>query len=216
MSRRAGGEDQIIAANVKSLRAQRGMAQRELAERLGVSIQQVQKYEAGETRMAVSTLCRIAEVLKVAPVVLLPGGENGGALAAVDSIAPAPGDEDNRAIASNLRTKRLALGLSQQEVAEKAHLSVGQLQAYERGGATISASKLYRLAAALGVNPATLFPRRGAGADATPTSEEILELLNLFVSAGSHLRRRAVLEFARAQAPGAQCSAELSSETGKR
>lgn len=42
-----------------------GITQKALAEAVGVTFQQVQKYETGQNRIAASTLVSVAEVLKV-------------------------------------------------------------------------------------------------------------------------------------------------------
>jgi len=54
-----------IGGALRQLRLSRGLNQTELGKRLGVSLQQVQKYESGANRIAASTLYRAAEVLKV-------------------------------------------------------------------------------------------------------------------------------------------------------
>ncbi|MCK5747369.1 MAG: helix-turn-helix transcriptional regulator [Oricola sp.] len=50
---------------LQQLRQSRGLNQTELGRRLGVSLQQVQKYESGRDRMAASTAYRAAEILGV-------------------------------------------------------------------------------------------------------------------------------------------------------
>jgi transcriptional regulator with XRE-family HTH domain len=52
-----------IGARMRARRRQLGLSQTELAERLGVSFQQVQKYERGANRVAASTLMAAAEAL---------------------------------------------------------------------------------------------------------------------------------------------------------
>lgn len=54
-----------LGATLQRLRLSRGLNQTELGRRLGVSLQQVQKYESGRDRMAASTAFRIAEILGV-------------------------------------------------------------------------------------------------------------------------------------------------------
>lgn len=76
-----------IGVRVREARSRAGMTQRELGERIGVTSQQVQKYEAGRSRMAVSMLCRVAEAVGAAPAALV-GGLLGEAAQAVDSLAP--------------------------------------------------------------------------------------------------------------------------------
>jgi transcriptional regulator with XRE-family HTH domain len=57
--------DAEIAKRVRALRLQRGLSQTELSDALGVTFQQVQKYERGMNRISAGRLCRIAEVLDV-------------------------------------------------------------------------------------------------------------------------------------------------------
>lgn len=56
-----------------------------------------------------------------------------------------------------LRVHRLALGVSQQELAEALSVSFQQVQKYESGANRISASKLYKASRALGIAPSALF-----------------------------------------------------------
>lgn len=57
--------DRLVGQRVQILRLLRGMSQSVLAAHLGVSFQQVQKYERGTNRMSASTLHRIAGLLCV-------------------------------------------------------------------------------------------------------------------------------------------------------
>lgn len=55
--------DQAVGRNVRLRRRQLGLSQTQVAGHLGMTFQQVQKYERGVNRMAASTLWRIAGVL---------------------------------------------------------------------------------------------------------------------------------------------------------
>ena len=57
--------DAEIAKRVRALRLQRGLSQSALGKVLGVTFQQVQKYERGTNRVTAGRLCRIAEVFDV-------------------------------------------------------------------------------------------------------------------------------------------------------
>lgn len=57
--------DAHVGAQVKLRRAVVGMSQTELANRLGITFQQVQKYENGANRISASRLYQIAEFLDV-------------------------------------------------------------------------------------------------------------------------------------------------------
>jgi transcriptional regulator with XRE-family HTH domain len=65
-----------IGARIRAARRERGLTQGELAEAIGKSGQQVQKYESGENHVAVATLLAIARALGV-PVLNLFGPESG-------------------------------------------------------------------------------------------------------------------------------------------
>jgi transcriptional regulator with XRE-family HTH domain len=54
-----------IGARIRTRRRQLGLSQTALAENLGVSFQQVQKYERGANRVAASTLVAAAQALDV-------------------------------------------------------------------------------------------------------------------------------------------------------
>jgi transcriptional regulator with XRE-family HTH domain len=58
-------QDAEIGRRVRTLRMQRGLSQTVLADALGVTFQQVQKYEKGMNRISSGRLVRIAEILKV-------------------------------------------------------------------------------------------------------------------------------------------------------
>ncbi|CDI08664.1 helix-turn-helix domain-containing protein [Agrobacterium pusense] len=65
--------DQQIGAAVRDTRKARGMSQTELGNHIHVTFQQVQKYEKGTNRVAVSTLLDICRALDVAPIDILAG-----------------------------------------------------------------------------------------------------------------------------------------------
>jgi transcriptional regulator with XRE-family HTH domain len=67
----------MIGARLRTRRRQLGLSQSDLAERLGVSFQQVQKYERGANRIAASTLLAAAQTLE-ASVGWLVGEETSG------------------------------------------------------------------------------------------------------------------------------------------
>jgi len=64
-TRKSGPLDAMVGARISMLRVNRGMSQAMLAERLGVTFQQVQKYERGANRVGASRLAQIASVLGV-------------------------------------------------------------------------------------------------------------------------------------------------------
>jgi transcriptional regulator with XRE-family HTH domain len=57
--------DVMVGARIRIFRTHRGMSQSDLAARIGVAFQQVQKYEKGINRVGASRLSRIAAVLDI-------------------------------------------------------------------------------------------------------------------------------------------------------
>lgn len=57
--------DPFIGKRVKRRRSELGMSQMGLGERLGLSFQQIQKYENGKNRISASTLFQISRILGV-------------------------------------------------------------------------------------------------------------------------------------------------------
>lgn len=56
--------DQRVGSRIRQKRRQMGLSQAFVAERLGLTFQQVQKYEVGANRISASKLFQVAEVLK--------------------------------------------------------------------------------------------------------------------------------------------------------
>jgi transcriptional regulator with XRE-family HTH domain len=69
-------QDIEVGKRVRALRLERGMSQTNLANELGLTFQQVQKYEKGTNRIGAGRLHRIAEILGV-PVSTLFGSADG-------------------------------------------------------------------------------------------------------------------------------------------
>ena len=100
-----------VGSRVRMRRVLLGMSQEELGRNLGLTFQQVQKYEKGTNRVSASRLAQIAEILGVTPMFFfdaLPEGATGtkknGAAAAekapIESILQSPdGLQLNRAFA---------------------------------------------------------------------------------------------------------------------
>jgi len=74
-ARRAEAGDAVVGQNVRAHRLARQMSQTALAEAIGITFQQVQKYEKGVNRIGAARLVRIARALEVPAVKLLAGIE---------------------------------------------------------------------------------------------------------------------------------------------
>lgn len=82
MNRIVSEIDIAVGARVRSRRKLLGMSQSTLADRIGVTFQQVQKYEKGTNRIGSSRLAQIALVLGTSPASLFGEGENGATVPA--------------------------------------------------------------------------------------------------------------------------------------
>jgi transcriptional regulator with XRE-family HTH domain len=71
--RRAGAEDVEIGRKIRALRLQRGLSQSGLADGIGLTFQQVQKYEKGTNRVSAGRLQKIADMLNI-PVTFFYAG----------------------------------------------------------------------------------------------------------------------------------------------
>ncbi len=57
--------DKQIGVRVRELRLTKGLSQQQLGEKLGITYQQIQKYEKGKSRISSSTLFQISQILEV-------------------------------------------------------------------------------------------------------------------------------------------------------
>ena len=57
--------DKKVGVNLCKFRLLRGMSQEQLADAVGVTFQQIQKYEKGTNRISVSRLWQFSKVLKI-------------------------------------------------------------------------------------------------------------------------------------------------------
>jgi transcriptional regulator with XRE-family HTH domain len=68
--------DQHVGSRVRMRRMLLGLSQEKLGEKLGVTFQQVQKYEKGMNRIGASRLQRMAEILDVPPSFFFDDAKN--------------------------------------------------------------------------------------------------------------------------------------------
>lgn len=73
-SRQPDQIDAFVGARIALRRVAMGLSQSVLAQRLGVSFQQLQKYETGTNRISASRLHRLAVVLATTPAAFFPPG----------------------------------------------------------------------------------------------------------------------------------------------
>lgn len=70
--------DLAVGMNIRRLRRQMGKSQEFLAEGIGLTFQQVQKYERGANRVSCSVLIAICETLQCSPLDILPTAQSKG------------------------------------------------------------------------------------------------------------------------------------------
>jgi len=65
MSKRVGPIDELVGRNIRIFRKAKGLSQARLGSTVGVTFQQIQKYEKGANRIGPSRLAKIATALEV-------------------------------------------------------------------------------------------------------------------------------------------------------
>lgn len=101
--------DRFVGARLRAERLLMGLSQTDLGEAIGVSFQQVQKYERGVNRISASTLLRAARTLKVPVTDFFPSDETATDDAAAGEQRP-------------LRDPQLAACLAEMTAAQRALL----------------------------------------------------------------------------------------------
>jgi transcriptional regulator with XRE-family HTH domain len=76
--RKADSTDVEVGRLVRALLMSRGLSQTELGNQIGVTFQQVQKYEAGANRISMGRLTRVAKLFRVSVPYLLDGSKQAG------------------------------------------------------------------------------------------------------------------------------------------
>src|ERR1700743_3960425 len=69
--------DKHVGSRVRMRRMMLGMSQEKLGDALGLTFQQVQKYEKGTNRVGASRIQQISEILRVPVSFLFEGGPSG-------------------------------------------------------------------------------------------------------------------------------------------
>src|SRR5690242_590997 len=113
-----------------------------------------------------------------------------------------PGASDiDQHVGAMLRARRIALGLTQQQLAERVGITYQQAHKYETGANRISAGRLHALARALEVEPGYFFQglETGRQAGPQPRQRQMLELTRSFIALPRR-HQEALVEMARALA----------------
>jgi transcriptional regulator with XRE-family HTH domain len=70
--------DRHVGRRIRARRLAIGMTQRQLADAVGLTPQQIQKYESGANQIKYSRLCQIAGALDLSPAAFFPRGDVDG------------------------------------------------------------------------------------------------------------------------------------------
>ncbi len=142
-----------VGKNIARLRKAKGLSQEEAAFAADRSFSCWQQIEHGYQNTTADTLRCVARVLGVAPLVLgVLSWSDAEILAAVrqaPQMPPAP-------FGKNIALFRKGKGLSQKELAKRAHISAARLRDLEHGCANVTVAFLERVAAGLGVSALAL------------------------------------------------------------
>jgi transcriptional regulator with XRE-family HTH domain len=82
--------DKYVGSRVRMRRIMLGMSQEKLGEALGLTFQQVQKYEKGTNRVGASRIQQISEILHIPVSFLFEGGPSGTVNAEGLAESPSP------------------------------------------------------------------------------------------------------------------------------
>jgi transcriptional regulator with XRE-family HTH domain len=132
------GSRATVGGRLKALRIGRGLTQLKLAESLGVTFQQINKYESGASDLSVSRLLDLARALEIPPSLLLE--------------APSA-EQDNLKPLNRLGHFRRDRGLPRGALAEAAGMSEQHLAGLEAGTAELTVNWLIRLSNILECHP---------------------------------------------------------------
>ncbi|UMY18678.1 helix-turn-helix domain-containing protein [Methylobacterium organophilum] len=124
------GENPFLGLRIAHLRRLRGLSQKQLGEAVGVTFQQIQKYEKGTNRIAAERLVAIAKKLGVSVNQLVakdaPGTPNASALSV--GLVDTPGSAElllayHKILSPEMRQAALAAVLAIAQTAKKIELT---------------------------------------------------------------------------------------------
>src|SRR5690242_6679820 len=94
-----------VGHRVRGRRITLGISQTELGDSIGVTFQQVQKYEQGKNRLAGSRMAKAAKALKVSPAYFFDGGPGVGRTDGDDTAEWLARPDANKALQAFVRIK---------------------------------------------------------------------------------------------------------------
>jgi transcriptional regulator with XRE-family HTH domain len=103
-------------------------------------------------------------------------------------------------VGDRIRSRRIVLGLTQQQMADIIGVTYQQAHKYEKGVNRIAAGRLFQIAQALGVEVGYFFEGMAevGKTEASPQQRMLLELAHSFVAISNRRHQEAVCNLARA------------------
>lgn len=109
--------DKFVGSRVRMRRMMLSMSQEKLGDALGLTFQQVQKYEKGINRIGASRLQHISQILQVPVAFFFEGAPTTGPIGSESGSAPSPAFvADFLAMPEGLALIRAFMGIKQQTV----------------------------------------------------------------------------------------------------
>jgi len=84
-----------LGTRIRLLRKAAGLTQKKMAEKLGVTFQQLQKYEKGKNNISVNRLFQVADVLNIGVESILGSNMNNGSNQTVNKLTKYTVDDSN-------------------------------------------------------------------------------------------------------------------------
>lgn len=131
---------------LKTKRQELGFTQEQLAEKAGLTYSYVGSIERGERNVSLGNIVALALALMLSPKDLMPNFQQTEKVQAKAELG------------RRLKSKRLELGFTQEQLAQKANLNVRDIDCFEQGQGTLSFDALVVIARALKISPKDLLP----------------------------------------------------------
>jgi transcriptional regulator with XRE-family HTH domain len=176
--------DIYVGQKIRARRMFLEMSQTNLGEALGITFQQVQKYEKGESRPTAARLQRISEALGVSPFYFFEGAPT------VEKKTPAPKKEFvseasieptasrvidaliDAYIGKRIRMRRMMVGMPRWRLGDALGITEEQVQEYENGTEHIGVSILQKICNALDTSPSLFLEGAPTVRKTTPAPEK--------------------------------------------
>ncbi|SEQ09856.1 Transcriptional regulator, contains XRE-family HTH domain [Faunimonas pinastri] len=86
MARQPNSVDAYVGSRIRARRRVLDLTQEAIGDKVGVTFQQIQKYETGTNRVGASRLAQLAQVMDVPISYFFPDAEEGAAAEALDAL----------------------------------------------------------------------------------------------------------------------------------